>query len=180
MSLANAICSFTHWRTDPQVVELVCDASCRVFVGVSRSLSKPWPREHDRNHHTQVRAGTGRQAALCLHNQGVVGWQPGMRRETVQRFPCISQRSIRPDTVKWSSHWIFDFLQLRKSISTPPFPSKRIRCSQPKVLEQRRAGLERYLQTVFKIEGGYKQVMEFLGLEYQPRYAFWLCPPPMF
>jgi len=68
------------------------------------------------------------------------------------------------------------FLQLRKSISTPPFPSKRIRCSQPKVLEQRRAGLERYLQTVFKIEGGYKQVMEFLGLEYQPRYAFWLCP----
>lgn len=63
-------------------------------------------------------------------------------------------------------------VQLRKSISTPPFPSKRIRCSQPKVLEQRRAGLERYLQTVFKIEGGYKQVMEFLGLKFQPRYAF--------
>ncbi|KAL4121186.1 hypothetical protein QTP88_013748 [Uroleucon formosanum] len=60
--------------------------------------------------------------------------------------------------------------ELRKSISTPPFPSKRIRCSQPKVLEQRRAGLERYLQTVFKIEDGYKQVMEFLGLEYQPSH----------
>lgn len=76
--------------------------------------------------------------------------------------------------VMWSLHLVFVFLQLRKSISTPPFPSKRIRCSQPKVLEQRRAGLERYLQTVFKIEGGYKQVMEFLGLEYQPRYDF--CP----
>ncbi|VVC46152.1 Phox homologous domain [Cinara cedri] len=60
--------------------------------------------------------------------------------------------------------------ELRKTISTPPFPSKRIRCSQPKVLEQRRAGLERYLQTVFKIEDGYKQVMEFLGLKYQPSH----------
>lgn len=65
--------------------------------------------------------------------------------------------------------WFFFFVQLRKSISTPPFPSKRIRCSQPKVLEQRRAGLERYLQTVFKIEDGCRRVMEFLGLKYHPR-----------
>ncbi|XP_050443124.1 sorting nexin-24-like [Adelges cooleyi] len=60
--------------------------------------------------------------------------------------------------------------ELRKLISTPPFPSKRIRCSQPKVLEQRRAGLERYLQTVFKIEDGCVQVMDFLGLKCQPSH----------
>ncbi|XP_050521186.1 sorting nexin-24-like [Daktulosphaira vitifoliae] len=58
--------------------------------------------------------------------------------------------------------------ELRKFVSTPPFPSKRIRCSQPKVLEQRRAGLERYLQTVFKIEDGCLHVMDFLGLKCQP------------
>lgn len=137
-----------------------------------------WPRDYDRNNDTQLQTGARRQAALCVHDQRAVGQLSRVRGETVQRFSRVPQRSMRPPLPppKKKKTYLRVFNpprtpcpQLRKSISTPPFPSKRIRCSQPKVLEQRRAGLERYLQTVFKIEDGYRQVMEFLGLKYQPR-----------
>lgn len=40
----------------------------------------------------------------------------------------------------------FEFLQLKKSIKPPEMPSKHVRNWVPKVLEQRRHGLELYLQ----------------------------------
>lgn len=43
---------------------------------------------------------------------------------------------------------IFVILQLKKSIKPPEMPSKHVRNWIPKVLEQRRQGLELYLQVV--------------------------------
>lgn len=54
--------------------------------------------------------------------------------------------------------------ELRKNFTTPTFPPKRVRCSQPKVLEQRRQGLERYLQMMMKFGPSRTQVMAFLGI----------------
>ncbi|XP_075217630.1 sorting nexin-24-like [Lycorma delicatula] len=54
--------------------------------------------------------------------------------------------------------------ELRKSFKTPPFPPKRVRCTQPKVLEQRRLGLEQYLQAMFKFGPSRSQVLSFLGI----------------
>lgn len=41
---------------------------------------------------------------------------------------------------------VFKSLQLKKSIKPPEIPSKHVRNWVPKVLEQRRQGLELYLQ----------------------------------
>ncbi|XP_046661690.1 sorting nexin-24-like [Homalodisca vitripennis] len=54
--------------------------------------------------------------------------------------------------------------ELRKHFTTPAFPPKRVRCSQPKVLEQRRQGLEHYLQTMIKFGPSRAQIMTFLGI----------------
>ncbi|XP_034243713.1 sorting nexin-24-like [Thrips palmi] len=55
--------------------------------------------------------------------------------------------------------------QLRKLYQTPTFPPKRVRCSQPRLLEQRRRGLEMYLRTVFLQSAPCRsQIMSFLGL----------------
>lgn len=42
----------------------------------------------------------------------------------------------------------FESLQLKKSIKPPEIPSKHVRNWVPKVLEQRRHGLELYLQVL--------------------------------
>ncbi|XP_054278708.1 sorting nexin-24-like [Macrosteles quadrilineatus] len=54
--------------------------------------------------------------------------------------------------------------ELRKHFTTPAFPPKRVRCSQPKVLEQRRQGLEHYLQTMMKFGPSRAKIMNFLGV----------------
>ncbi|EFN88664.1 Sorting nexin-22, partial [Harpegnathos saltator] len=53
-----------------------------------------------------------------------------------------------------------------------PFPPKRVRNSQPKVLEQRRAALELYLQRMLHIMATKQQVLNFLGIESQETDAF--------
>ncbi|XP_026285482.1 sorting nexin-24-like [Frankliniella occidentalis] len=55
--------------------------------------------------------------------------------------------------------------QLRKEFQTPSFPPKRVRCSQPRLLEQRRRGLELYLRTLFQQSASCQsQILTFLGL----------------
>ncbi|XP_022203855.1 sorting nexin-24 [Nilaparvata lugens] len=58
--------------------------------------------------------------------------------------------------------------ELRKSFKTPPFPPKRVRCAQPKVLEQRRQSLEKYLQTMFKFAPSRTHILTFLGISKTP------------
>lgn len=48
-----------------------------------------------------------------------------------------------------------------------PFPPKRVRNSQPKVLEQRRAALELYIQKMLRLLATKQQVLNFLGIESQ-------------
>ncbi|XP_011687836.1 PREDICTED: sorting nexin-24-like [Wasmannia auropunctata] len=48
-----------------------------------------------------------------------------------------------------------------------PFPPKRVRNSQPKVLEQRRAALELYIQKMLSLLATKQQVLNFLGIESQ-------------
>ncbi|XP_020289017.1 sorting nexin-22-like [Pseudomyrmex gracilis] len=47
------------------------------------------------------------------------------------------------------------------------FPPKRVRNSQPKVLEQRRAALELYIQKMLRLLATKQQVLNFLGIENQ-------------
>ncbi|MEE6459758.1 hypothetical protein FKM82_000730 [Ascaphus truei] len=59
--------------------------------------------------------------------------------------------------------------KLKKSIKTPEIPSKHVRNWIPKVLEQRRQGLEYYLQTViFENEELPKIFLEFLNVRHLP------------
>ncbi|KYN45120.1 Sorting nexin-24 [Trachymyrmex septentrionalis] len=48
-----------------------------------------------------------------------------------------------------------------------PFPPKRVRNSHPKVLEQRRAALELYIQKTLSLLATKQQVLNFLGIESQ-------------
>lgn len=57
------------------------------------------------------------------------------------------------------------FLQLKKDCQTVPFPPKRVRNSNPKVLEQRRAALEFYMQKMLRLSNTKQQVLNFLGIE---------------
>ncbi|XP_012280749.1 sorting nexin-24 [Orussus abietinus] len=54
---------------------------------------------------------------------------------------------------------------LKKECDTVPFPPKRVRNSQPKVLEQRRAALELYMQKMLRLSNTKQQVLNFLGIE---------------
>lgn len=57
-------------------------------------------------------------------------------------------------------------MQLKKDNSDiAPFPPKRVRNSQPRVLEQRRAALELYIQKMLKLLATKQQVLSFLGIE---------------
>ncbi|KZC09988.1 PREDICTED: sorting nexin-24-like [Dufourea novaeangliae] len=46
-----------------------------------------------------------------------------------------------------------------------PFPPKRVRNCQPKVLEQRRAALELYIKKMLRLSATKQQVLNFLGIE---------------
>lgn len=72
-------------------------------------------------------------------------------------------------------------LQLKKdNADIAPFPPKRVRNSQPKVLEQRRAALELYIQKMLRVLATKQQVLDFLDIESQEpdashqRYLFTL------
>lgn len=56
-------------------------------------------------------------------------------------------------------------LQLKKINDTISFPPKRVRNSQPKVLELRRAALENYIIKMLHLSETKQQVLEFLGIE---------------
>ncbi|KAJ1521195.1 hypothetical protein ONE63_002885 [Megalurothrips usitatus] len=59
--------------------------------------------------------------------------------------------------------------QLRKQFQTPSFPPKKVRCSQPRLLEQRRRGLELYLRTLFQQSASCRShILKFLDL---PQYS---------
>uniref|UniRef100_A0A803KAZ0 Sorting nexin 2 n=1 Tax=Xenopus tropicalis TaxID=8364 RepID=A0A803KAZ0_XENTR len=59
--------------------------------------------------------------------------------------------------------------KLKKSIKTPEIPSKHVRNWVPKVLEQRRQGLEAYLQAViFENEELPKIFLDFLNVRHLP------------
>ncbi|XP_054006675.1 sorting nexin-24-like [Hylaeus anthracinus] len=53
----------------------------------------------------------------------------------------------------------------KENADTAPFPPKRVRNSQPKVLEQRRAALELYVQKMLRLSTTKQQVLNFLGIE---------------
>ncbi|XP_046746992.1 sorting nexin-24-like isoform X5 [Diprion similis] len=54
---------------------------------------------------------------------------------------------------------------LKKDTETAPFPPKRVRNSQLKVLEQRRSALESYMQKMLSLSSTKQQVLNFLGIE---------------
>ncbi|XP_077147143.1 sorting nexin-24 isoform X2 [Ranitomeya variabilis] len=59
--------------------------------------------------------------------------------------------------------------KLKKSIKTPEMPSKHVRNWIPKVLEQRRQGLELYLQTIiYENEELPKIFLDFLNVRHLP------------
>ncbi|XP_073532943.1 sorting nexin-24 isoform X3 [Phyllobates terribilis] len=59
--------------------------------------------------------------------------------------------------------------KLKKSIKTPEMPSKHVRNWIPKVLEQRRQGLESYLQTIiYENEELPKIFLDFLNVRHLP------------
>ncbi|OCU02204.1 sorting nexin-24 [Xenopus laevis] len=59
--------------------------------------------------------------------------------------------------------------KLKKSIKTPEIPSKHVRNWVPKVLEQRRQGLEAYLQAIiFENEELPKFFLDFLNVRHLP------------
>ena len=71
-------------------------------------------------------------------------------------------------------HILF-WLQLRKEFQTPSFPPKRVRCSQPRLLEQRRRGLELYLRTLFQQSAPCRsQILAFLGLPHYSAHEMWV------
>ncbi|XP_057320126.1 sorting nexin-24-like [Microplitis mediator] len=55
--------------------------------------------------------------------------------------------------------------RLKKINDTISFPPKRVRNSQPKVLELRRAALENYIIKMLHLSETKQQVLEFLGIE---------------
>ncbi|KFM63732.1 Sorting nexin-24, partial [Stegodyphus mimosarum] len=54
--------------------------------------------------------------------------------------------------------------QLKHIINAPEFPPKKVRNLNPKVLEQRRKGLENYIQDLLKRKPVPKQLLTFLSL----------------
>ncbi|XP_005857197.1 PREDICTED: sorting nexin-24 [Myotis brandtii] len=66
-------------------------------------------------------------------------------------------------------HWFLCFGYLKKCIKTPEIPSKHVRNWVPKVLEQRRQGLETYLQAVIlENEELPKLFLDFLNIRHLP------------
>ncbi len=72
-----------------------------------------------------------------------------------------SPRKVESYSIIFSSR---PLLQLRKSVRTPEFPPKRLRNTSHKLLEERRAGLELYLQRLVRLNPVPGALLEFLGL----------------
>lgn len=53
----------------------------------------------------------------------------------------------------------------KENADVAPFPPKKVRNCQPKVLEQRRAALEVYIQKMLRLSATKQQVLNFLGIE---------------
>ncbi|XP_017884105.1 sorting nexin-24-like [Ceratina calcarata] len=53
----------------------------------------------------------------------------------------------------------------KDNVDVAPFPPKKVRNCQPKVLEQRRAALEVYIQKMLRLPTAKQQVLNFLGIE---------------
>lgn len=53
----------------------------------------------------------------------------------------------------------------KENADVAPFPPKKVRNCQPKVLEQRRAALELYIQKMLRLPAAKQQVLNFLGIE---------------
>lgn len=53
----------------------------------------------------------------------------------------------------------------KENADVAPFPPKKVRNSQPRVLEQRRAALEVYIQKMLRLPATKQQVLNFLGIE---------------
>ncbi|XP_006621829.1 sorting nexin-24-like [Apis laboriosa] len=53
----------------------------------------------------------------------------------------------------------------KENAEVAPFPPKKVRNCQPKVLEQRRAALELYIQKMLRLSTTKQQVLNFLGIE---------------
>ncbi|OAD57890.1 Sorting nexin-24 [Eufriesea mexicana] len=53
----------------------------------------------------------------------------------------------------------------KENADVAPFPPKKVRNSQPKVLEQRRITLELYIQKMLSLSATKQQVLNFLGIE---------------
>ncbi|XP_031847234.1 sorting nexin-24 [Nomia melanderi] len=53
----------------------------------------------------------------------------------------------------------------KENAELAPFPPKKVRNCQPKVLEQRRAALELYTQKMLRLAATKQQVLNFLGIE---------------
>ncbi|XP_011864801.1 PREDICTED: sorting nexin-24-like [Vollenhovia emeryi] len=85
---------------------------------------------------------------------------------------CIEILESKTDTRYFIERRYSEFSALHRklkkdSLDIAPFPPKRVRNSQPKVLEQRRAALELYIQKMLSLLATKQQVLNFLGIESQ-------------
>lgn len=85
---------------------------------------------------------------------------------------CIEVHESKTGTRHFIERRYSEFSALHRTLKKDnleiaPFPPKRVRNSQPKVLEQRRAALELYIQKMLRLLATKQQVLNFLGIENQ-------------
>lgn len=83
---------------------------------------------------------------------------------------CVELFETDSGTRYFSERRYSEFSSLHRTLkkdssNIAPFPPKRVRNSQPKVLEQRREALEVYIQKMLKLPVAKEQVLNFLGIE---------------
>ncbi|XP_012228759.1 sorting nexin-22-like [Linepithema humile] len=83
---------------------------------------------------------------------------------------CIEILELKTGTRYYIERRYSEFSALHRALKKDntdiaPFPPKRVRNSQPKVLEQRRAALELYIQKMLRLLATKQQVLNFLGIE---------------
>ncbi|XP_076676951.1 sorting nexin-24 isoform X1 [Andrena cerasifolii] len=96
-----------------------------------------------------------------------------LKRTRIARNCCRSQLKLissiisvrRVSTSTYQLAVMFQFGLKKGNTDIAPFPPKRVRNSQPKVLEQRRAALELYVQKMLRLSATKQQVLNFLGIE---------------
>merc|ERR1712150_297224 len=77
--------------------------------------------------------------------------------EMIQRVVIPSYRKIEDFNESYT---------LKKSIQTPEFPPKKVLRWNSKVLEQRRLGLQNYIQGIFQGETVPKSILKFLNINF--------------